>query len=278
MYSLDISPTISCSMFGRIKQINGWEYDGIKTLTVNLLVFVVDGAATFTINNKPYTLSTSNILIIPKNTPYKARTEDFCEYFFFHFSGDIKEVDIPISIPTTNNNFSFTLPTRKHDCAYFELITYNKAEFNKIYSCIINCVEYQSHATNAGRLLIDIEFLKIMLILGESIEKIYKNTPPIIEKMCIYIRKNITKNLTLSEISSKCSISTPYASRVFKKHTNMTIKEYINNEKLHYALELLQSTNMNISEISNHLGYCDVFYFSKLFKSKFGKSPSQLLK
>ena len=100
----------------------------------------------------------------------------------------------------------------------------------------------------------------------------------IIEKMRLYIRKNITRNLTLEEISSNCSISTSYASRIFKKHTNITIKEYINNEKLYYARELLQNTSMNISEISNYLGYCDAFYFSTLFKRKFGKSPKQFFR
>ena len=278
MYSLDISTMINCTMFGRMKQTNGWEYDGIKTLKVNLFVFMLSGSATFTINNKPHNVSAGDILIIPKNSVYKGRTDDFCEYFFFHFSGEPVKVDAPVSIPALNSTFSFLLTEPEHHYVYFEQITRNKTAFDKIYSCIINCVEYQSRKTHASRLLIDVEFSKIMLILCESLEKTHDTIPPIIEKMCAYIRKNITKNLTLSEISSECSVSTPYACRIFKKHTNMTIKEYINNTKLLYALELIQCTSMNISEISDYLGYCDVFYFSKLFKNKFGKSPKQFLK
>lgn len=55
----------------------------------------------------------------------------------------------------------------------------------------------------------------------------------------------------------------------------MTVTEYINNEKLYYACELIRNTSMNISEIADYLGYSDVFYFSKLFKKKFGISPSR---
>jgi AraC-like DNA-binding protein len=278
MYSLDISPTISCSMFGRMKQVHEWEHTGVKTLTENLFVLMIDGNATFTMNNKSHIVSAGDILIIPKHTTYQPKTENFCEYFFFHFSGDIKKVNTPINIPAPNNDFSFLLSKRQPVLVYFEPITHRKPEFDKIYSSIINCVEYQSNITNSQRLLIDIEFLKIMLILGSSFEKTYNNYPPVIEKIRVYIRKNITRNLTLEEISSNCSISTSYASRIFKKHTNITIKEYINNEKLYYARMLLQNTSMNISEVSNYLGYCDAFYFSTLFKRKFGKSPKQFFR
>ena len=60
------------------------------------------------------------------------------------------------------------------------------------------------------------------------------------------------------------------------KHLNMTVTEYINSEKMYYACELIQSTPLNLSQISTHLGYSDVSYFSRIFKKKFGKAPSKL--
>ena len=105
-------------------------------------------------------------------------------------------------------------------------------------------------------------------------EKMHNHMPTVLEKMIIYIKKNLTKPISLSDVSSQCSISAPYAARLFKKNLNMTATEYINGEKLYYACELIKNTSMNMSEIADYLGYCDVFYFSKLFKRKFGKSPS----
>ena len=114
-----------------------------------------------------------------------------------------------------------------------------------------------------------------MFVLGEIVERAHNNIPTVVRKMIIYIKKNLTKPLSLSEISSQCAVSAPYASRIFKKYMNMTVTEYINSEKLYYACELIVNTSMNISEIADYLGYCDVFYFSKLFTKKFGKSPSK---
>jgi AraC-like DNA-binding protein len=73
-----------------------------------------------------------------------------------------------------------------------------------------------------------------------------------------------------------CEISESYAERLFKKHFGITATEYIHNEKLYYACELLRNTGLNISAIADYLGYTDVFYFSRRFKRKFGVSPTKM--
>lgn len=275
LYSLDVSNIISCSMFGRMKQTNGWEPNFPRSIEANLFVFVIDGGATFCIEQTVYEVSAGDILIIPAETMYIAKTESFCEYFFFHFSGKIDKTEVAPDFSMINNSFSFSLQEVKHKYICFDLKISNDDVFNKVYTSIINCMDYRSYSTQSGRLLLDAEFSKIMFLLGETVENEHNNMPTLVKKMIIYIKKNLTKPLSLSEISSQCSVSAPYASRIFKKHMNMTVTEYINSEKLCYACELIRNTSMNISEIADYLGYCDVFYFSKLFTKKFGKSPSK---
>ena len=262
-------------MFGRMKQSHGWESNSPRIIGENLFVFVIDGNATFDIEGTIYEVSIGDILIIPAETWYSAITKDICEYFFFHFSGKIDKVDTMPAFSTINNSFSFYMQKLEHECIYFNLKNSNKDVFDKVYTSIINCMEYRSYSTQSGRLLFDAEFSKIMFLLGEIAEQSRNNKSAVVKKMIIYIKKNLTKPLSLSGISSECSISVPYASRIFKKHMNMTVTEYINNEKLYYACELIRNTSMNISEIADYLGYSDVFYFSKLFKKKFGISPSR---
>ncbi|MDD6735970.1 MAG: AraC family transcriptional regulator, partial [Clostridiales bacterium] len=270
MYSLDVSERISCSMFGRMRQTNGWKSKSPRSIDKNLFVFMIEGNALFRIEELNYDMKAGDILIIPAKTVYFANTESSCEYFFFHFSGEIKKTDSMPTFSIPNNSFSFVLPERTHNHIFFNLKTSDKTSFDKIYTSIINCLEYRSYSTYSGRLLIDTEFFKIMLMLGELMEKMHNRMPTVLEKMIIYIKKNLTKPISLSDVSSQCSISAPYAARLFKKYLNMTATEYINGEKLYYACELIKNTSMNMSEIANYLGYCDVFYFSKLFKRKFG--------
>lgn len=262
-------------MFGRMKQTNGWKPNYPRSIDKNLFIFVIDGEATFCIEKTVYEVSTGDILIIPSETIYIAKTEDFCDYFFFHFSGKINKTDTTPDFSIINYSFSFSLQEFKHKYIYFNLKTSNNDVYNRVYTAIINCMEYRSYFTQSGKLLLDAEFSKIMFLLGEVVEKAHNNIPTVVKKMIIYIKKNLTKPLSLSDISSQCSISAPYASLIFRKYMNMTVTEYINSEKLYYACELIRNTSMNISEIADYLGYCDVFYFSKLFKKKFGKSPSK---
>lgn len=54
--------------------------------------------------------------------------------------------------------------------------------------------------------------------------------------------------------------------------------EYVRILRMKRAAELLLTTDLNVSEIGFQVGINDPFYFSKCFKSSFGKSPSQYRK
>ena len=49
---------------------------------------------------------------------------------------------------------------------------------------------------------------------------------------------------------------------------------YILDLRMNHAQKLLRTSNLSISEISTQCGFDDVFYFSRLYKSKIGISPS----
>ncbi|MBR6524803.1 MAG: AraC family transcriptional regulator [Clostridia bacterium] len=280
LYALDISRGVSCTMFGRMMQKNGWESTQKRSIARNLMVFVIDGQAEFDVADAHYHVSAGDILIIPANTPYLGYTADCCEYYFFHFTGLISPCSTPNIPRDLRREFTFTLSPAVYDKVYFPLKIATREDYNKIYNCIISCTEHNAHGTMAGRLILDMEFLKIMLLLGEvtEFENRSNNYPPALDKMIVFIKKNLTKPITLSDLCTHCRISSSYAERLFKRHLNTTVTEYINSEKLYYACELMRSTGMNISEIAAYLGYCDVFYFSKRFKRKFGKSPSKMFR
>ena len=59
--------------------------------------------------------------------------------------------------------------------------------------------------------------------------------------------------------------------------TGKTITEYINEVRLKKSIELLKSGNVNITEIAIICGFNDVNYFSRLFKKKYGVSPTKFV-
>ena len=280
LYALQLDRRITCTMFGRMMQKNGWESTEKRTIARNLLVFVIDGQADFTVNDTPFHLIAGDLLIIPANTPYTAYTGESCEYYFYHFTGHILPCPAPEPQKELSRDFTFTLSPAVYDKVCFSLKTSLQEDYSKIYNCILSCTEHNANGTMAGRLILDAEFLKIMLLLGEATEFEHRSNtyPPALDKMIVYIKKNMTKSFTLTDLCTHCRISPSYAERLFKRHLHTTVTGYVNSEKLYYALELMRSTGMNLSEIAAYLGYCDVFYFSKRFKRKFGIAPSRMFR
>ena len=277
MYSLDISQAIHCYRFGRTKQKNGWERTDFRSIEQNLFVFFIDGQANFQIVDTVHTLHAGDVLIIPANTSYRAHTDDFCEYYFCHFDGQIAAAHRP-SYPTAPRRFSFDLLTPDDPCIYFSGLTQTAQDFRRIYNSIIACTDYQARGSYTGQRLLECEFLKILLMLADIGEqKQADGWPTVLSRMVIFIKKNLTRPLGVEEICRDCGISASYAGRLFKKHLDTTVTEFINSEKLYYACELINDTAMTMTEIADYLGYCYVYYFSKRFKRKFGKSPSRLL-
>ena len=90
-----------------------------------------------------------------------------------------------------------------------------------------------------------------------------------------YLNANYASHIQLMDLASRFHISRNYASVLIKKYTDMTFSEYLNSLRLARARKLLSGTSQSISEVAEHAGYEDYFYFSKLFKKTFGVTPAQ---
>ena len=82
----------------------------------------------------------------------------------------------------------------------------------------------------------------------------------------------------IKELQAKLPYSYSNLTRLFKKYTNQTITQYVNNIKLQHAKELLSTTNMTTLMITNALGFESVSHFNHLFKKQFNTTPTQYRK
>lgn len=275
---LDLSNSVSCVMFGRMMQHHGWHRKYTHTNDNHLLVFVISGSATFQIEEQNYPVQVGDVLVIPAGTAYRANTADVCEYYFFRFEAGLNCASHPFPIPPIDRSFSFKTQKVPHKKVQFSTKTVLQDDYQRFYQSIIACEESNAEGTFSHRLALDLELSKILLLLCQIRERnsTVNRYPLVVEQMLSYIHKHLTEPLTTSTLCLACGISPSYGARLFRKHFNTTITEYILSKKLYYACELMNSTEMNISQIASYLGFCDVYYFSKCFKTKYGKSPTQM--
>ena len=94
----------------------------------------------------------------------------------------------------------------------------------------------------------------------------------------VYINENIEDyQLNGESIAKHFSISRMQLHRKLKALTNSSISVFIRNQRLKNAIELMDKTKMNISEIAYETGFSSPAHFSKTFKKEMGKTPSKYL-
>lgn len=94
-----------------------------------------------------------------------------------------------------------------------------------------------------------------------------------------YVEENFnSKELSLSAVADYLNTSVYVATRLFKETTGKNFKEYVMDKRMEYAAQLLKSTSYKVAEISGMAGFENAEYFSSLFKTKFGMTPTQYRK
>jgi transcriptional regulator GlxA family with amidase domain len=88
-----------------------------------------------------------------------------------------------------------------------------------------------------------------------------------------YIAENCTGKITVAQLAKLVNLSIFHFSRLFKDLTDRTVIAYVNNIRIHKAVELLTKTEISITDIALEAGFNDINYFSRLFKRHMKLSP-----
>ena len=102
-----------------------------------------------------------------------------------------------------------------------------------------------------------------------------KNYSPPIQKVIAAIDFDLTANLTLSALAAMQNISPSYLSALFKQEVGETLTEYVNGKRIKRAMQLLETTKMQVQNVAQNCGILDVHYFSKIFKKTTGMTPKE---
>lgn len=92
------------------------------------------------------------------------------------------------------------------------------------------------------------------------------------------LRKATGNDISIQDIADELGISRYHLCRVFKESQGMTLLEYIAEIRMRHAKQLLEETDLSVSEVARQVGFNNVTYFHKRFKQSFGITPNQIRK
>ena len=99
-----------------------------------------------------------------------------------------------------------------------------------------------------------------------------------VRKLADAIAGNPAKNYRLDALSEETGLSQAKLQEGFRHFFNRTVTQYIRHVRLESARDYLRESDMNISQVVYSVGFSSRSYFSKIFRAKYGMSPSTFKK
>ena len=91
---------------------------------------------------------------------------------------------------------------------------------------------------------------------------------------CAFIEEHLDANLTIESVSRRVGISSSAFTVLFKKQTNRTFNQYITEQRMEYAADLLCNSAMRLSQISAAIGITNC-QFRRLAQRYWGCTPKE---
>lgn len=137
------------------------------------------------------------------------------------------------------------------------------------------------------RLSVKADLLKLLVIAGREYRQYRKGNKPYktisyhrqaFYKAITYIEQHYAEDLRLEDMAVIAHMAPSYFSSLFKLIKGATFIEYLNDLRIHQAMELLLTTDTSITEIGFKVGYNNIGHFNKMFKKVTGITPSEYRK
>ncbi len=87
------------------------------------------------------------------------------------------------------------------------------------------------------------------------------------------VAAHIEGDVNVSDLARELSVSAAHLCRVFRRELGLRPLQYLTQEKVRHACELLRDTQQSCKEISARLGYDNASHFARTFRRVTGTTP-----
>ncbi len=223
------------------------------------MTFTISGQAKIYDGKDGYIADAGSIYYFPPNKACTVANnlDSPWKHAYIHFVGsDIEKLFTKV-VNNTQNVWNVSNPGEIQ--SLFENIAYN-------------CLEQSEHSQVVCDSYLRILLIKLNSMILDSRE--HSNASRLNYLECYnYINNNFSNIMSIQDISDKCSISSIYLCRLFKKYSQTSPMAYVTKLKMNKAALLLMQTDYSIKKISLMLKFDNQYYFSRAFKHIYGISP-----
>ncbi|HKM03533.1 MAG TPA: AraC family transcriptional regulator [Lachnospiraceae bacterium] len=236
---------------------------------------ILSGKGKYYIENKMYEVEEGDVLIFNPGTHHQAivldKNKPIVEFFVGFTEINFKDMQV--------NHLNFKNGTP---------ILHTKSELRYKLFKLCTSMLAENEVLRLGRYFMMKTYLVQMLLLiireqseplerrkGYAFESFGKKY--VVEQIINYFEEHFEEKISLDQIAENMYLSPFYISKIFKSETGDTPIRHLIDIRLDKAKEMLELGKVdNIQTAADSVGYEDAYHFSKLFKKRFGVTPSQV--
>ncbi len=219
--------------------------------------YIEQGTGTVYLDGKPFRPieGDSYMLQIGHNQDYFSDAENPFKKYFINIRGGM--IEKLIAAHGLENHYHFPgLNIKQQLLEIIELAKQNSCDNTVKIAGLLNEIFFKMHA---------------------SVQK-EESTPDIALQMKDFLNTKLHVPFKIEELCKAFSRSESQTIRIFKTAFGVTPYAYVLTKKISLAKQMLKDTNLPVKEIAKQLSFADEYYFSNIFKSKIGVSPTAFRK
>ncbi|MGN7380438.1 MULTISPECIES: helix-turn-helix domain-containing protein [unclassified Paenibacillus] len=121
-------------------------------------------------------------------------------------------------------------------------------------------------------------FRQFISAVASIVQSKKEQQDPIIDYIMEWLSTKYSEDISLDMLADKLNMSSAYLSVYIKEKTGINFIDHMNGIRMQKAKELLASTALTVTEISQQIGYRNVTSFNRMFKKWTGTSPTEFRK
>lgn len=230
------------------------------------ILLILEGALELSLPDKSYIANAGEIVLIHPRQLHEGYSLD----------NPIKYYVVSVDIYALINNNQFFHGISNLLQSYL-LNSPSVIQDETIRSLIMNIAEEKEKNDNSSETIIVGD---VYVLLGYLVRNYISSTSNQIGdakfiNVLEYIDEHFTETISTAELAQRFSYEKTYFCRKFRQQMGYTISEYVNLIRLETACGLLVSTNNQIVNIAQSVGFEDANYFTRQFRLYYGMSPSE---
>lgn len=238
------------------------------------IIYICSGQGVITIQSHPYIVKTDDIVIVPPQSVHSIEQYPDAQMEYFNILFQFSLLNYSTNDACYEKYFKPLYCHTKLPPLYLA----SEMDLNRLLRPhIMHLIENRK---KSEELMVKSNLFAIMHHIcqysspASGAELSLKNNYDKLKNLLVYIQSNYNSTITVKDAAAICGFSPSHFMKLFKELTGKSFSQYVIDYRLEIAAGQLIETSDKIIDLAENVGFHNISYFTRAFRSKYGETPS----